>query len=324
MRQALPFLALLLTLTACQAQGPWQHSGPNEPHTIASTQKIQVGGATFQIDIAEGALDLPPAEIVKWVQSGAEAVSGFYGKFPVPRVRILVLPLAGKRGVMGGTTWGDIDDFAGFSRLRLGQHTTAEDLARDWTITHELTHMAFPSLPDNQSWMEEGLATYIEPIARVQAGQLSAQKIWADMAHDMPKGEPEAGDTGMDTTHTWGRTYWGGAMFCLMADVAIRRETSNRKGLQDALRAIVQAGGTIDHDWPLTRALAIGDKATGTTVLTTQYKQWSGSPSPVDLDTLWKQLGIHPADRSVNFDDSAPLAKIRNAITTPPSIIAHK
>ena len=28
--------------------------------------------------------------------------------------------------------------------------------------------MAFPSLPDDQHWMEEGLATYVEPIARVE------------------------------------------------------------------------------------------------------------------------------------------------------------
>ena len=91
------------------------------------------------------------------------------------------------------------------------------------------------------------------------------------MVHDMRKGEPAAGDQGLDQTHTWGRTYWGGALFCLVADVKIRRETQNRKGLQDALRAIVAQGGTIDHDWPLDQALAIGDRATGTHVLTRMY-----------------------------------------------------
>ena len=41
-------------------------------------------------------------------------------------------------------------------------------------------------------------------------------------------GLPEPGDEGLDYTHTWGRTYWGGATFCLLADVRIRRETHNR------------------------------------------------------------------------------------------------
>jgi hypothetical protein len=38
-------------------------------------------------------------------------------------------------------------------------------------------------------------------------------------------------------------------MFCLVADVQIRKATGNRKGLQDALQAIVAAQGTIDAQW---------------------------------------------------------------------------
>ena len=53
-------------------------------------------------------------------------------------------------------------------------------------------------------------------------------------------------DRGLDRTRTWGRTYWGGALFCLMADVEIRKQTGNRVGLQDALRTILSAGGSID------------------------------------------------------------------------------
>ena len=86
--------------------------------------------------------------------------------------------------------------------------------------------------------MEEGLATYIEPVARVQAGELPAKQIWSDMLDGMRKGEPEPGDQGLDRTHTWGRTYWGGALFCFLADVQIRQQTHNKLGLQDALRGI--------------------------------------------------------------------------------------
>jgi hypothetical protein len=41
------------------------------------------------------------------------------------------------------------------------------------------------------------------------------------MVSGMPQGEPQRGDRGLDGTHTWGRTYWGGAMFCLLTDVEI-------------------------------------------------------------------------------------------------------
>jgi len=104
-------------------------------------------------------------------------------------------------------------------------------------------------------------------------------------------------------------------MFCLVADVEIRQQTHNRLGLQDALRAIVAAGGTIDHDWTLPQALAVGDKATGTHVLTDLYAQWKDKPVQYDLSALWTQLGIRAAPDGVEFSDSAPLADIREAIT---------
>lgn len=101
-------------------------------------------------------------------------------------------------------------------------------------------------------------ATYVEPIARVQVGQLTAEKIWRDMLQNMPKGLPAAGDQGLDNTHTWGRTYWGGALFYLQADVRIRERTGNRSGLQDALRAIVANGGNVEVSWDVRRTLAMG------------------------------------------------------------------
>jgi predicted metalloprotease with PDZ domain len=88
------------------------------------------------------------------------------------------------------------------------------------------------------------------------------------MGREMPQGEPTKDDHGLNNTHTWGRTYWGGAMFCLVADMTIREKTGNQKGLQDALRAIVASGRTIDKEASLLETLQIGDRATGTSVLT--------------------------------------------------------
>jgi len=181
-------------------------------------------------------------------------------------------------------------------------------------MTHELVHMAFPSLSDEHHWLEEGLATYIEPIARAQIGTLTPERVWRDMYRDMRKGEPRPADAGLDQTHTWASTYWGGALFCLLADVKIRQETGNRKGLQDAIREIVLAGGTIDHDWPIEKALEVGDRATGTSVMATLYKNMGQKPESVDLDSLWKQLGVRVENGSIILDSSAPLAAIRERI----------
>jgi hypothetical protein len=187
-------------------------------------------------------------------------------------------------------------------------------------LTHEMIHLAFPYMSEQHHWIEEGISVYVEPIARVQAGQLAAAKMWSDVIRDMPQGEPQSGDEGLDHTHTWGRTYWGGAMFCLLADLRIREQTHNRKGLQDALRGIMNAGGVITQDWPIERAFAEGDKATGTTVLMDLYREMRDHPAPADLAAIWQKLGLQRrSDGSVEFSPHAPLAEAREAITRAPS-----
>lgn len=281
---------------------------------VASSQKLQVGGAALQVDFAAGTLDLPQADVVRWVETAARAVSIYYGRFPVARARILVEPVAEQSGVLTGTTWGGVGGYPAFTRMRLGEHSQPQDLTDDWTMTHELVHTAFPSMADEHHWIEEGIATYVEPIARVQMGTLTEAKVWGDMVRDMPKGVQEPSSEGLDKTQTWASTYWGGALFCLEADVRIRERTQNRKGLQDALRAIVAAGGTIDQDWPLERALTIGDAATGTTVLMDLYRQMGQGRMEVDLDSLWRELGVNVKDGRVVFDAHAPRAAVREAI----------
>jgi hypothetical protein len=309
-------IAIAFCATMCASQ-PSDFHRPPWKGPVASSTVIPLGGGSIQVDFGPGDLDLRREDVLAWISTAGKAVASYYGQFPVARSRILIVPVAGERGILTGTTWGDVGGFPAFTRMRMGQHTTAEDLSSDWTMTHELTHMAFPDLSGEHHWLEEGLATYVEPIARVQIGTLTPEQIWKDMHRDMRKGEPGPSDAGLDRTHTWASTYWGGALFCLIADVRIRQETGNSKGLQDALRAILAAGGTIDHEWPIAKVLAVGDQGTGTSVLTTLYKNMGEKSEAIDLDDLWKQLGVGIENGNVVLDGAAPLARIRERITSP-------
>ena len=178
-----------------------------------------------------------------------------------------------------------------------------------------MVHLAFPRVAKQHHWIEEGLATYIEPWARLGIGQLTEETVWKDLVEGLPKGLPGPEDKGLDRTPTWGRTYWGGALFCLLADVEIRKRTANQRGLHDAVRGIVAAGGSMREQWSLTRTLEIGDQATGVSVLTELYEQMKETPTNVDLADLWQQLGIEVRDGAVVFHADAPLASVREAIT---------
>jgi hypothetical protein len=281
--------------------------------------QLEIGGASIHVDLAPGPSDLPAPRLVAWVTRAAKAVSVYYGNFPVAKADVFVRLAAGRDGVFDGFTFFP-DSGVLTTRIRVGEHTTETELADDWTMTHEFVHLAFPSMARRHHWIEEGLATYVEPIARAQAGQIPVSSVWKQLVDGLPQGEPEAGDEGLDHTHTWGRTYWGGALYCLLADVGIRRATQNRLGLEDALRAILAAGGSMDQAWEIERALSVGDKATGTSVLGDLYARMKDAPAPVDLAALWRQLGVSARGGEVTFSDEAPLAALRRAITEPPRV----
>ena len=282
------------------------------------TSSLLIGSARIDIKIEGSTLRPQTKDIFRWVKSAAECVTTYYGRFPVPQVLIRITPFEG-RGVRNGMTFGDR---GGRITIRVGNETSPSQLASDWMLTHEMVHLAFPSVDDNHHWIEEGIATYVEPIARIQAGNLKVEQMWFDLVRDMPQGLPQVGDRGLDHTHTWGRTYWGGALFCLLADVEIRRQTNNTKGFENALRGILDAGGDIRRNWNLEDALRTGDRAVGVNVLQPLYAKMKDKPVSVDLDALWVKLGVQLDGATVHFDDNAALAEIRRAITTGKSVAA--
>ncbi len=273
--------------------------------------QLQIGGGQIEVAFSSSPSATQRKLVLDWVSLAAHALTVYYERFPADHVLIRVRFFGG-RGVRAGQTFGWN---GALIKIAVGQSNTAADFARDWMMTHEMVHLAFPSVAEQHHWIEEGLSTYVESVARARAGDLTLEKAWGDLFDGLPQGLPASGDRGLDFTPTWGRTYWGGALFCLLADVEIRKRTANRQGLEHALRAILKAGGTIQSDWELTRALEIGDRAVGVPVLSDLYKKMKSAPASVDLDALWKELGVKRQDGKTEFDDTAPLAPIRKAIT---------
>jgi predicted metalloprotease with PDZ domain len=130
----------------------------------------------------------------------------------------------------------------------------------------------------------------------------------------LPKGQPEPGDRGLDRTHTWGRTYWGGALFAFVADLEIRKATDNRQSLMTALRGALAAGAEASVQWPVEKFLTACDQATGTTVLIDLYRRMATRPVNVDLQAIWRELGVTLSADRINLDPRAPLAAIRRSM----------
>ena len=272
---------------------------------------IDVGGSRLHVVIENSKFRLPQRDIVNWIRRSADIVVNYYARFPTKQAYIGVRAAAG-----AGVKHGRALRHGPTVNITMGVESTANDLEVDWILIHELIHLAFPRVPDRHHWIEEGLAVYVESIARANAGTLTPEQVWRGFERGMPHGLPRAGDRGLDFTPTWGRTYWGGALFCLLADIDIRKASGGKMSLRDALRGIVSAGFNMtDQVDSLSTVLKIADAATGTLALTVLYDRMKDSPEAIDLSSLWHQLGIDTQHQEIQFNERAPLAALRAAIT---------
>jgi hypothetical protein len=270
---------------------------------------VKAGDTPITIQFSDKASDAFRKLVEDWVHDAADAVLTVYGRYPVKQVTIKVQLSSFGRGVGGGVT------FDGrLIKVRVAPEVTRAILRSDWVMTHEMFHLGFPDTDHN--WMGEGLSTYMEPLARARAGQLSAEEVWGSMIDGFPKGLPGAFDRGLDNTPTWGRTYWGGALFWLLADIEIRKKTDNHKSLDDALRAIAAEGGIGSSNWPEEKIFQRGDAAIGQPILEELHERLGAHPGTTDLAALWQQLGVSRNGSTIVFNDGAPLAGIRRALTS--------
>jgi hypothetical protein len=286
----------------------------DQPSGSETSFRLEVAGGILAVKIRQGKLNVSTDSITRWLIKAARAVTAYYGQFPVPLIRVIIRPRPDAQGVSHGTTWGGTPPLI---RISVGQDATPAQLHEDWVLTHEMVHLAFPSVPDEHHWIEEGIATYVEPIARTLIADLTPADVWREMLASMNWGEPNPANEGLDQIHTWASTYWGGALFCLLADIQILQATANRKGLRDALRGVLHAGGSISNDWNLTKVLTVADRAIGVPALQHLYAEMGPKPHSVDLPRLWKQLGVANVNGTMVFDDRAPLAGARKAIFSP-------
>jgi hypothetical protein len=295
------------------SRAPYTLFGPLRSHVVST------GGANVILAMSASPRGASDDALVAWARRSGDAVAKNFGRFPIDGALVGILP--GRRAHRSGVGFGRATAslLGGSILVDVGTSVDEPALRRDWVLVHEMIHLAVPSLDRKHRWMEEGLATYLEPLVRARAGLVEPSEVWTDFEAMMHKGLPEAGDRGLDVTRTWGRLYWGGALFCFVADVEIRKRSRGARSLDDALRAILDAGGNNGARWSIERTFAVGDAATGLDVLTSMYAAWKEAPVAVDLPRLFAELGVRAPqrpDEPVTFDDAAPLSAVRRAMTT--------
>lgn len=281
----------------------------------AHVRTLNFGASKLRLHFDPEGFQVSERDVEDWVLRSARAAAAFFGRFPANDVRIVVKPGRGREVMEGEASWNPRPRIL----VTLGRETTPARLKRDSTLVHEMAHLGFPDMDDAHLWLHEGLATYVEAVARAQARELPPAQMWAWLAFITQQGLPDDNEKrGLDRTKDEDRRYYGGALFWLTADVEIRKRTGNRRGVRDAIRAIFNAGGTLSVDWTPEKALRIGDEAVGVPVLSQLFPTWRKTAVSPDLDSLWRSLGIDLDGTKARLVEDAPLAALRRSITAIP------
>jgi hypothetical protein len=267
--------------------------------------------ASVDLAILDGRLGVDQTTLATWVSDCAGAVQDFFGGFPVDRAFVALVPVPGRAGVPFGKV---LPESGPGIVVLVGEHARRKQLYGDWVLVHELFHLGFPSFAGEGKWLDEGLATYYEPIIRARAGFISERDVWEEFSRAMPQGLVALEREGLETASSFGSLYWGGALAVLLADVEARKRSGGARGFEHALRALVAAGANASEVWSLEQTIASIDTALGAPVLVELARRHARSTAHVDLSGLLTKLGVVRRGKRVTLDDGAELAALRRAI----------
>jgi len=107
-------------------------------------------------------------------------------------------------------------------------------------------------LAEDHHWIEEGSATYMSRSRGLGAGDLTPEKVWGDLV-DGCRRVCRPREIAASISRRHGVEPTGVERFFACWPTS-RFETHRKsQGLEDALRAVLAAGGQIETEWPLTK-----------------------------------------------------------------------
>lgn len=266
----------------------------------------------LRLAMLEGFAEATRPAIVDWVKRTAEAEANYWHGFTAQQMMVALVPTP-----RAGVGFGRTQPGGGVTiMIEVGSGIDQHRLFDDWVLVHELIHSGMPFIRGRANWFMEGSATYIEPIIRARAGWQTEEEVWKEWIEHMPAGE---GVFARGLADSGGReNYWGGAIFMLLADLAIRRDSNGQKGLEDCLAGALWRGMGGADRVPIDAYVQACDAATGTKAMSGLIERHYHNAQAIDLAKLWKELGVALVGGRVALDDSAPQARWRKMIVMGP------
>jgi hypothetical protein len=286
-------------------------------------QRIEnVAGAEFRIVLLGTHARIEMEPLVSWVRGTAESIAATYGTFPNPNTSVILIPV-------GDQTWNSnravsfgrvVRDGGETVELMINPDRPIAEFYREWTPTHEFSHLMLPYLDRRQRWISEGFAQYYQNVLLARAGQHSEQSAWQKIYDGLSRGAESApGVSPNDAArgsmrNTRMKVYWSGASIALMADVELRRRSGGRESLDTVLGDLQDCCLPSAHAWSGVELFRKLDGLLDEPLFMQLYRRYADADDFPDSQPLLVQLGVEQRGGQVWLDNTAELATIREAI----------
>jgi hypothetical protein len=284
--------------------------------------ELQVAGTDIDIAVLDARTRASVSGIRTWIGAAASAVADLYGRFPMPRLLVLVQPTPSRgEPVVFGLS---MRAGGGHANLLLSSLARDEELPGEWVAVHEFTHLGLPWTYDQEAWFQEGFVTYYQEVLRGRAGFYSEQEAWQKMEDGLNRGRRRGGDAPLESEsrtmrsdHGYRRVYWAGAAIAFLIDVEMRRVSGGVQSLDDVMRVIHARFGAAPKPHSGVELLRAADRALGRSIAAPIAEQHLLQRSFPDVRTVQQALGIIVEGGRVRLDEGAPMAAVRKAIMSP-------
>jgi len=288
-------------------------------------REIQVPGAVLHVALIDEPTPAQQAQLEKWIENTARNVALLYGRFPVASLQVVVAPTQSGRGPV---PWAYVSRGGGPAvHLFINPARPPAEFDRDWSLTHEMSHLFLPYVEARAAWLFEGLPTYLQNVLMARGGATSVEEAWRRMHSGFARGARTASDLSLaraseriGSSGIYQRVYWAGAALMLAADFELRSRTGGRQSLDTALEQLSRCCESAERRWKAQELIARLDEVTGTTIFSDLVRAQFESDGYPDYEAVLARAGVTFEGAQVQFDASAPWAAERDALMRPSAI----
>ena len=223
-----------------------------------------------------------------WVEETVAAVEEFVTPFPFD-IHINFHRTSSSRPVPWANTIRSRRQGVNF---HVNPRFSAEDLRKDWTAYHEVSHLLLPYLGRRHSWFAEGFASFMQYQVMHSAGVLSEQQMaWryqerigrAERRYDMRDMPFVEAAPMLRAKRQYPTMYWGGAVYFLRVDQALKEKGTS---IPDVVREFVACCRT-NRERELDRLTAELDRLAGSDAFTKELMYVRTQPGFPDDSDVW-------------------------------------